>query len=262
MVGAFSLGVDGALYDDVFISEACWFAREKWAVLYQIETLDAPLSFGNPKEPYKHFLEPWTRTLDLTKTEEILLSEMREKWRYNIRLAEKRWVTTEWVSPTKASIDIWMDLLSETTSRDGFSQNSRSYYEIFLKVLASQGAWGLLFASLEGKVIAAGIFVYSGDTAIYYYGASSSVQSDRKNMAPYLLQWEAIREGKRRWCQKYDFLGIASPDEKSSPLRGVTEFKEKFGGEIVKLGPKYLFPLSWKYRAFLFARKIKNIFRG
>ena len=185
---------------------------------------------------------------------------MHEKWRYNIRLAEKRWVTTDGVSPTKENIDTWMNLLSDTTSRDGFSQNSRNYYEKFLSTLEENNAWGLLFAYFDSRVIAAGIFVYSGDTAIYYYGASASDRELRKHMAPYLLQWEAICEGKRRWCVVYDFLGIAPPDEKNSSLRGVTEFKEKFGGEIVKLGPKYLFPLSSKYSFFLLVRRIKNLF--
>ena len=102
-----------------------------------------------------------------------------------------------------------MKLLSDTTSRDGFAQNSRKYYEKFLSVLEADKSGGLLFAYFDSRVIAAGIFVYSGDTAIYYYGASSSDRELRKHMAPYLLQWEAIREARRRECRIYDFLGIA-----------------------------------------------------
>ncbi len=260
MIWAFSLGIDGSLYDEDFIDAACHFARANRAILYQIETLSTSLSLQKRAKPYKHFLEPWTRILDLTKTEEILLSEMHEKWRYNIRLAEKRWVATEWATPTKENIDIWMSLLSDTTSRDGFAQNSRKYYECFLSVLEKNESGGLLFAYFESRVIAGGIFVYSWDTAIYYYGASSSDREVRKHMAPYLLQWEAIREGKRRWCERYDFLGIAWPDNKNSSLRGVTEFKEKFGGEIVNLGSKYLFPLSWKYPLWNSVRRLKKFF--
>lgn len=33
----------------------------------------------------------------------------------------------------------------------------------------------------------------------------------RKHMAPYLLQWEAILEAKRRSLSVYDFLGVAPP---------------------------------------------------
>lgn len=260
MIWAFSLGAEGSLYDEDFIDAACHFAGANGAILYQIETLSTSLLLEKWTKPYKHFLEPWTRILDLTKAEDTLLSDMHEKWRYNIRLAQKRWVEVRWVSSTGENIDIWMNLLSDTSSRDGFSKNSKKYYECFLSAVGKDESGGLLFAYFESQVIAGGIFVYSWDTAIYYYGASSSDREVRKHMAPYLLQWEAIREAKRRWCERYDFLGIAWPDNKNSSLRGVTEFKEKFGGEIVKLGPKYLFPLSWKYTLFCNIRRLKKLF--
>jgi lipid II:glycine glycyltransferase (peptidoglycan interpeptide bridge formation enzyme) len=55
-----------------------------------------------------------------------------------------------------------------------------------------------MFAGYNGRIIAAGIFIYYHNTAIYYYGASTSDPELRKHMAPYMLQWEAIREGKLR----------------------------------------------------------------
>lgn len=61
-------------------------------------------------------------------------------------------------------------------------------------------------AEKDGILHAAGIFAYWGDTAIYYYGASSSDTTIRRDMATYLLQWDAIREGIKRGCKTYDFL--------------------------------------------------------
>jgi lipid II:glycine glycyltransferase (peptidoglycan interpeptide bridge formation enzyme) len=78
-------------------------------------------------------------------------------------------------------------------------------------------------------VIAAGIFVYHHNTAIYYYGASTSDNELRKHMAPYLIQWEAIREGIKRGCRVYDFLGVAPPGALEHSLSGVSVFKERFG---------------------------------
>lgn len=118
---------------------------------------------------------------------------------------------TEWVLPTEKNLDIWMGLLSETTSRDNFSKNSRAYYQTFLRELEKDGIAGLLFARMGDQVIAAGIFVYFSDMAIYYYGASTSESDMRKHMAPYLLQWEAMVEGKKRGCRYYDFLGVTPP---------------------------------------------------
>jgi lipid II:glycine glycyltransferase (peptidoglycan interpeptide bridge formation enzyme) len=113
---------------------------------------------------------------------------------------------------------MWMELLSETTSRDGFSQNAREYYISFLQTLRDMKAGGLMFAGYNGRIIAAGIYIYYHNTAIYYYGASTSDPELRKHMAPYLLQWEAIREGKLRGCTTYDLLGVAPPGEIDHPL--------------------------------------------
>lgn len=90
-----------------------------------------------------------------------------------------------------------------------FFQNSQTYYEVFLSEISLSNKGWLLFAYYNEKPIAAGIFVYYEDQAIYYYGASVSDRDLRKHMAPYLIQWEALLEGKRRGCCSYDFLGIA-----------------------------------------------------
>ena len=186
---------------------------------------------------------------------------MHEKWRYNIRLAWKRNVKTSWVDPTPDVIDIWMSLLDDTTSRDGFTHNAREYYISFLQNLRDNNAWGMLFATYEGQVIAAGIFVYHHGIAIYYYGASASDWELRRHMAPYLIQWEAMREGKMRGCSTYDFLGIAPPGEINHPLAWVTSFKEKFGWNIVQIGSKRYYILSYiSYGIFVTSRYLKRIF--
>ena len=261
MIWAFSLWISD-VYDRFFLEKCRKWIHSEWAIFWQIEYIKGWQELASlGVSPYKHFLESWTRIIDLSLSQSEILDQMHEKWRYNIRLAEKRGVNTQWVTPTKKNIDIWMVLLSDTTSRDSFSGNDREYYEVFLTTLERYSAGWLLFASFEWLVIAAGIFVYTEDSAIYYYGASTSSKELRKHMAPYLIQWEGIREGKRRGSHRYDFLGIASPWDHTSHLRWVSEFKEKFGWEALSLWEKILFPLSWKYRVFFFMRKIKNLSR-
>ena len=258
MIWAFSTGIDMSYINEKDLKPWKSIAKKQWAIFWQREYLCNGNSLMEMwwSKPYRYFLEPYTRILDLTKDLDVILSEMHEKGRYNIRLAEKRWVTIEWVESTVEHMDIWMWLIAETTDRDGFTHNSRAYYEVFL----DQGdITQLAFAYHEGKVIAAGIFVFFGDTAIYYYGASSSDREVRKHMAPYLLQWHALQEGKRRGCQTYDFLGIAAPWSTNDHLAWVTAFKEKFGWEVLELGQKLLIPLSWKYSLFLWVRKLKRI---
>ncbi len=272
MIWAFSLGIDHTLYSQVFFEKAEEFVEKHGAIFWQREDyLDKNSLFprqeksvnGNESShAYKHFLEPYTRVIDLRKDESVILGEMHEKWRYNIRLAEKRWVSTLWVKSTQENLDIWMNLLQDTTTRDRFSHNSRSYYENFLKNLTTENAGGLLFAYFEGQVIAGGIFVYSWKNALYYYGASVSDREMRKHMAPYAIQWEAIREGKRRECIFYDFLWVASPlGDDDGHLQWVTDFKEKFGWEIVQLGRKTYISLSYKEKIYSMLRFLKKLLR-
>lgn len=129
----------------------------------------------------------------------------------------------------KTYLEAFFNLLDETTKRDNFYHNSLTYYRHFVETLESHNAGGLLVAEKDGILHAAGIFAYWDDTAIYYYGASSSDTAIRRDMATYLLQWDAIREGISRGCKIYDFLGI-SRDGKGK-LAGVTEFKLRFNPE-------------------------------
>ncbi len=264
LYGAFSLGVSHSHIGsdwDVFIIAIQKELKSRNIVLFQIESIDGELKSNNTQEPYKKFLTPHTRVLDLSLSENEILAQMHEKWRYNIRLAAKRGVLVERVMATTANIDIWMDLLSDTLSRDGFAGNSRSYYETFIHRLEQDNQWWLYFSRFEGRVIAGGIFVFTPSRAIYYYGASSSRVEDRKQMAPYLLQWTAICEAKSRQIPAYDFLGVADPTDPDDTLRWVTEFKEKFGWKIEILPSKILYSLSWKYRGFLALQKIKNLLK-
>jgi peptidoglycan pentaglycine glycine transferase (the first glycine) len=164
--------------------------------------------------------------LDLTQSESDMLAQMKPKGRYNIRLAEKHGIT---VKPSD-DIGAFYDILTKTGNRDGFGIHPKSYYENMLKALGNKAQ--LLLAEYQNKVIAGGIFVYLDEWGIYYYGASDT--EFRNLMAPYLIQWSAITEAKKRGCKYYDFLGIAPENATNHPWAGVTDFKKKFGGAVLE----------------------------
>jgi lipid II:glycine glycyltransferase (peptidoglycan interpeptide bridge formation enzyme) len=110
-------------------------------------------------------------------------------------------------------------------------------------------------------VIAANIVVFTGSRGIYYYGASSSQKEDKKHMAPYLLQWISLLETKRREIPLYDFLGVADPSNVHDRLKGVTEFKEKFGGTTLQIGYSATYPLNVRGKLFLIFRNIREKIR-
>ncbi len=262
--GAFSLGVSQSQI--VSDWEDCMIALQKELksrniLFLQIEPINGKIQNNCTQKPYKNFLTPHTRILDLTLSEDEILAQMHEKWRYNIRTAIKRGVVVERAGSTSDNIDIWMKLFSDTLIRDGFAGNSREYYEIFIWNLEKTNQWWLYFARFEDRVIAAGIFVFAPDRAIYYYGASSSDPSDRRVFGSYLLQWEAIRIAKSHGAKIYDYLGISPPDDTNDALAGVSFFKSRFGGKVVTLPAKKLYPLSWKYSVFAVLQKIKNLLK-
>lgn len=169
-----------------------------------------------------------TLILDLKQSEEVILSQMKPKGRYNIRIAEKHGVKIR-ESRAVSDAKIFYELLRKTTERDGFSAHRVSYYEKFLQELGKSAS--CFIAEYEGKAIAASICTFAGDTATYYYGSSD--HEFRHVMAPYALQWAMIGAAKQRGCRYYDFLGISPENSINHPWSGVTDFKKKFGGEII-----------------------------
>ncbi len=170
-----------------------------------------------------------TRIIDLTLNEEGLLGQMKPKGRYNIGVAQKHGITVKESTDAGA----YQALAAETAARDGF-RGHRGGYEGFLRHLP--GSFLLLAYGASPEPIAGLLGVSWGTTGIYYYGASSS--RERELMAPYLLQWEAMRLCKAKGCTQYDLFGIAPEDAVNHPWSGVSEFKAKFGGHVVSYPPE------------------------
>ena len=200
----------------------------------------------------RHVYPEATRIIDLTVSEEEILRQMKPKGRYNIAVAERHDVIVEQTRDAGA----FHTLMVETADRDGFKALPLRHYQLFLE--AQQDSFLLLASTSHNgqkKVIAGLTGITWNGTGIYYYGASS--YEERALMAPYLLQWKAMKLCKASGCFNYDLLGVApasaGPDH---PWTGITSFKEKFGGEYVEhpeekqmvLRPYMKGLLDWKRR--------------
>lgn len=165
---------------------------------------------------------------DLTVGEEALLAGMKQKTRYNIRLAGRKGVAAQ----PRSDFEAFVDLYAQTAARDGFLIRPKKYYLEVMARLQGHGLGQLLLAEAEGEAVA-GLFLFRfGPTAWYFYGASS--QRQRQLMPNYLLQWEALRWALAQGCTTYDWWG--APDElvESDPMWGVYRFKEGFGGTFTR----------------------------
>lgn len=189
----------------------------------------------------KRYTPEHTLILNIEKSEDEILAQMKPKGRYNIGVAQKRGVTVHQWNGNQEEFNAFYEILKKTSVRDSFGVHPKFFYAELLKTLGEPGMATLFLASVRppvmvrephhDRIIAGIIVVFFKDTATYYYGASDHTY--RSLMAPYLLQWEAIREAKQRGIKYYDFLGIAPEGSKNHPWAGVTEFKKKFGGKTI-----------------------------
>ena len=187
-----------------------------------------------------------TVALDLAPTEDELLTRMKQKTRYNIRLAEKKGVTVR--SGTLSELPALFRMYAETSNRDGFVIREADYYqkvwETFLRPFSepSQPCAEALIAEVAGEAVAAIFVFYFARRAYYLYGMSRAAH--REKMPNHLLQWEAIRRAKGIGCATYDLWGAPDELKESDPLWGVYRFKEGLGGEVIRTAGAWDYPAS------------------
>jgi lipid II:glycine glycyltransferase (peptidoglycan interpeptide bridge formation enzyme) len=195
-------------------------------------------------EPEEHTIQPRrTIVIDLTQDEAQLLAAMKQKTRYNIRLAERHGVT---VRPS-ADIAGFYRLMQTTSKRDGFALHSKDYYQRVYEIFAPRGQAVLLEAVLDEQPLAYLMAFLQHERAWYFYGASDD---EHRNLMPtYLLQWEAMRWAKANGAKLYDLWGIPDAEEeileeqftqRSDGLWGVYRFKRGFGGQVRRSAPAFI----------------------
>jgi lipid II:glycine glycyltransferase (peptidoglycan interpeptide bridge formation enzyme) len=214
---------------------------------------------------------PDTVYIDLAPDEEAILARMKPKWRYNIRLGGKK-VTVTRCGPER--LQDFYALLEETARRDRIFIHSIAYYQALFDQAAkaappdgatsgaaspdASSAVSLYLAEYEAKPVAGVVTLFRGREAVYLYGASSG--EHRNLMAPYALQWQAIRDAKAAGCAYYDLFGIPPVPDPSHPMAGLYLFKTGFGGKIVHRPGCYDYvchPL--RATAFLAAEKARKL---
>ncbi len=171
-----------------------------------------------------------TLLLDLACSEDELLAAMKQKTRYNVRLAERRGVTIQHC--TTSELETFYRLYAQTAQRDGFVIRPFDYYRDAWGTFLDLGWACLLLARVEGEMVAGLILFTLGPTAWYMYGASSDRY--REVMPNYLLQWEAIRCAKDAGCTLYDLWGAPDNLDESDPMWGVVRFKLGLGGQLAR----------------------------
>jgi lipid II:glycine glycyltransferase (peptidoglycan interpeptide bridge formation enzyme) len=248
-----------------------WYTEESAGVIENVDPSAAAASaepaaaitvpaIGKPfKRAAADIQPPDTVLVDLTRDTETILKEMKNKWRYNIGLAEKKGVTVR--RADAEGLDTFYALLSETAARDGIAVHGIEYYRTLFELsceyknheknnAAVIPELRLYLAEHEGDVLAGIVVLIRGKNAVYLYGASSNYK--RNLMAPYALQWQAMKDAKEALCTEYDLFGIPPNDDPNHPMAGLYRFKTGFGGTIIHR------PGSWDYAYKPFVMKLFN----
>lgn len=214
-------------------------ARKRGAFMLEVEpsVLDDNVQWqqalkrhGLRTTPYaKHVRHEWV--LDIRPDEKTLLAGMKEKWRYNIRLAGRKGVTVR-RGKGQADLDTFYRLYETTSERDQFHINSKKHYEDIMRFYAEGDHAALFLAEYEGQAIAGTIVLCFGHWSWYMFGASSNEQRER--MPNHLLQWTGMQWAKEHGCWYYNFRGIPDILEEGQELWGVYVFKRGFGGYAMR----------------------------
>ena len=210
---------------------------------------------------------PDSTLVDLTGTEEEILEKMHSKWRYNIRLSERKGVVIHRYSGNDINlsekIDKFYELTKITNARDGNASHSKAYYADLIKSSAEEVAAGkdvpvisLYIAEHEGEEIASIMTLFSHDEAIYLYGASSN---NKRNLMPnHLLQWTAMKDAKAYGSKYYDMYGMPPEGkDENHPMHGLYMFKANFGGKNIHRTGSWDIPLKAIYHPYSAAEKLR-----
>ena len=190
-----------------------------------------------------------TVLIDLACSEEEMLDRMKQKTRYNIRLAGKKNVRIR--TGTLADLSMLYGMYAKTSVRDGFVIRDEGYYrtvwESFMQ--SDDPRAEPLIAEVDGEAIAAIFVFYFSGRAYYLYGMS--IEAHREKMPNYLLQWEAMNRARARGCTVYDLWGAPDEYNESDSMWGVFRFKEGLGGKVVRtLGAWDFTPNAFLYTVY------------
>ncbi len=197
--------------------------------------------------------------VDLRRTEEERLASLKQKWRYNLRLAQRKEVGVR--IGTEDDLPGLYRMYAETSVRDGFVIRPEGYYLNVWRTFMRRDMATPLIAEVEGQAIAGLILFHFAGRAWYLYGMSS--QLHREKMPNYQLQWQAMQVAANLGCKEYDLWGAPDEFNENDSMWGVFRFKEGMGGRVIRLIGAWDYPvLPWLYWAYTrFLPRVLDILR-
>lgn len=241
----------------IALENHCVFIRFRPQLFNTPENLTKLAQLGTRISPM-HLAAEHTVILNLEKSEDELLADMRRQTRYEVRRADKLGITVE-KSNDEAAFQEFHQIQLDTAHRQNFIPPSLT------TLLAERTAFGdnaIIYKAMvrcsEGNPpIALGLILSDGAEAVYYEAASTEL--NRKLPGAYALIWQAMKDLKKQGIKRFNLWGIAPPNQPNHRYAGVTTFKTGFGDGVVEYVPAHDIVLSHpKYLKNLIVETIRK----
>jgi lipid II:glycine glycyltransferase (peptidoglycan interpeptide bridge formation enzyme) len=236
-----------------WVSETLRIAKDHRCVFFRVRPQLQDNAFSqalfqkhNFKNSPMHLTADLTHQLNLALSEEELMKNMRKTTRNEIKKAEKIGVKIT-ATTNPQDIDEFYEIQMQTAKFHKFVPFSHKFLQEQFRTFAQAGHALLYKSYYEDKLLALAFVIFYGEEAVYHYGASTHY--GREYPGAYLIQWEAIKEAKRRGLSRYNFWGVAPEGQPEHRFHGVSVFKRGFGGEDIHYLPAHDFvinPLKYK----------------
>lgn len=239
--------------------EHCGFVRVRPQLAKNAENLQILTDLGLKKAPM-HLAAEHTVMIDLTKSTEQLLADMRRQTRYDVRRSAKQGIKVD-VNRGEAIFREFHAAQVKTARRQGFIPPSLE------TLLAARRAFGDNIAiytarTAENEPIAYGMIIHVGEEGDYYEAASTDL--NRRLPGAYALLWQAMQGLKKAGIKRFNLWGIAPEGQPHHRYAGVTTFKTGFGGKIVEFVPAHDLVISrvrysWDWLVETLRRKWRHL---
>lgn len=158
-----------------------------------------------------------TFLVDLSMTEELLLANMKDTMRRNIRAAEKEVEIVNDPSCLKQLFEFQKQTLTKKGNPPAYSF---AYLDRIMKACLANNSAALWVAKANGNIQAIVWQVWDNNSSYYFMGGQNQEANSYKAMS--LLLWHVIKDAKNRGQSTFDLEG--SMDD------GVERFFRNFGG--------------------------------
>ncbi|MBI4039435.1 peptidoglycan bridge formation glycyltransferase FemA/FemB family protein [Candidatus Daviesbacteria bacterium] len=174
-----------------------------------------------------------TIVIDLDKSEGKLLNSFDKTTRYQLRQAQKNNLQVQIAQNTASSLS---DIKQFSQLWHKNAQDKGFWIPFEKQLILLWQSFGhkafLVTASDNNRQQLAGALILVHDQTAYYLHAFST-PTGRKQSAPTMVVWEAMKLAKAKNCRLFDFEGVYDPryHKYTRKWLGFTSFKQGFGGQ-------------------------------